>query len=180
LNFKIGVILDKRATEIEVKCEQYPNGCFLPREMLHQLLKTTFLTVRSLDKKGMFYNRLIIFVYEMEKCVIHFLLEMNSQDDLNIQINPEILLTAQTILYSDYSKEPLIKLQAYAKRTFSEREKRKLWINLMRKYHSHLVPPEIVDLYVHEFDVVVEAKIQEISMWKGNITQKFKCKRFNQ
>jgi hypothetical protein len=148
----------------------------MQKEIAQILLNTPFLYARSLDKIGNSFIRQIIFVYKMDKCIISFLTQKNSQENINLINNPMISLTTQVGFNSDPHKDYGLRIKAKAEIIDLDNERTITAINLLRKCSSHLIKPEIVDLYSSDYDLVINAQIIEILYWKNHQYKEFECK----
>lgn len=163
--------------EIDEKCTFNNKTCSIPSKITQFLFNTTFLYARSLDKSGNPYIRQIIFVSEMDRCQIRFLTRRNSPEEKNIRNNPMISLMTQVGINSDPRMDSGLRINAKTTILDLEHDRIKIGIKLLRKYSSHLIKPEIVDLYLSKYDVIINAKIIEVESWKYNEFNRFICEQ---
>lgn len=160
---------------IDRNCFYKDQICLMPKEITQLLLNSTVFYSRTLDESGNPYIRQIIFIYELDKCVISFLTKKDSPEEKNLSKNPFFPLTTQI------GSEPMLKndfglrIKAKADILDIKEEIIKIARNLLRKYSSHLVKPEVVELYYSDNDVVINAQILEIYQWNGSLTKNIIC-----
>jgi hypothetical protein len=168
-------IIEQIKTHIELECLYKDFSCLMHKEIAQFLLNAPFLYARSLNESGNSFIRQIIFIFEIDRCVISFLTKKNSQEEKNLINDPMISLTTQVGFNSDPKKNFGLRIKAKTMILDSEFEKNNIAISLLRKYSSHLIKPEIVDLYSSDYDVVVNSQIVEIFQWNHNQIREFVC-----
>lgn len=116
----------------------------------------------------------IMYIYELDRCLLSFLVEKKSVKARNIILNPFISFTTDISHQTDPLQNTGIMASALAEVFDSKEEIANSYERLRRRYSSHLVP-ELVEKFAINSDLLVRAAIFKIVHWKGPFFKRFVC-----
>ena len=126
-------------TNIELDSFFIDQMCLIPREITQLLLNSMVFYSRTLDESGNPYIRQIIFIFEMDKCVISFLSKKDSPEEKNLIRSPLFSLNSQIGTEIDLKNDFGLRIKAKAdildSKTYLEEN--------TAEFFQFLIPPEI-------------------------------------
>ena len=156
-------------------CDEYGQQCAIPNEMLRFLLDRSLLYCCTLAANGMPHITPVMFTFEMEKCLLAFLIEKKSVKARNLRSNPIISFTADISHRTDPLKNSGIMVSALGQMIESENEIKTYYERIRKRYTAHF-SPELVETYTIISDLLIKAPIFKIVYWKGPFFKRFICK----
>ncbi|MHA2365725.1 MAG: hypothetical protein ACXAC7_17335 [Candidatus Hodarchaeales archaeon] len=166
---------NKIIKRVELFCGESDYTCMIPIEMIKFLLNTNLIYCCTITSKGMPHITPVMFHYEMNHCILTFLIGRKSIKAKNLKLNPFLSFTTDITHLTDPFLNTGIMVNTIAQLSESQRVITECLERLRRKYSSHLVP-ELVETYSTQFDICVRAKILKIVYWKGPYFKRFVCK----
>lgn len=163
-------------TSTTIDCDDFGSRCHISNDILRFLLDRILLYCCTLTTIGMPHITPVMYNYEMNRCLISFLIQKNSVKARNLKRNPYVSFTADSTHKTDPLMNSGIMINAVA--TFSDTtdEIKEVFQRLQKRYSSHMIP-ELVGTYTLKSDLLVRASIFKIVYWKGPFFQRFICKK---
>jgi nitroimidazol reductase NimA-like FMN-containing flavoprotein (pyridoxamine 5'-phosphate oxidase superfamily) len=181
LSFKSKVDQVKKINPIQTQthtttnCGEFGSQCRIPNEMLKFLLDRSILYCSTLTLERMPHITPIMYTYEIDRCLLSFLIEKKSVKARNLRKNPFVSFTADISHQTDPLQNTGIMVNAIAELFDSEDEIADSYERIRRRYSSHLVP-ELVEKYAFNSDLLIRAAIFKIVHWRGPFFTRFVCK----
>ncbi len=166
-------LLDPR-THMTSNCGEFGTQCEIPNEMLKFLLDRRIFYCCTLTTERTPHITPIMYMYEMERCLLTFLIEKSSAKARNLRKNPFVSFTADISHQTDPLQNTGVMVSAFAELSDSKDEIADSYERIRRRYSSHLVP-ELVEKYAINSDLLIKAAIFKIVHWKGPYFKRFLC-----
>lgn len=163
-------------TYTTIDCDDYGNRCAISNDILILLLDRSLLHCCTLDENGIPHITPIMYYFEMNKCIIKFLIEKKSVKARNLRKNPYVSFTADSTHKTNPLMNTGIMINAIARFDDTSNEIETGYERLRRRYSSQMIP-ELVGTYTLKSDLLVRASIFKIVYWKGPFFQRFICKK---
>ncbi|UCE12567.1 MAG: pyridoxamine 5'-phosphate oxidase family protein [Candidatus Heimdallarchaeota archaeon] len=159
---------------MKIKCQINGHTCVLPSFLTRFLVKPLFLYCSTITPNGKPQIQPIIFVNELGKCNIAFLVKKQSSLTRNLQKNPKLALTTDETHPTDPLKNKGIMIEAVSQLNDSKDEVEECFNYLRKKYNSDIVTKILgIDIILNY--VKIQAFPVKIVYWKGPFFKKFKC-----
>ncbi|MHA1946666.1 MAG: pyridoxamine 5'-phosphate oxidase family protein [Candidatus Hodarchaeales archaeon] len=159
-------------------CDEYGQRCAIPNEMLRFLLDRSLLYCCTLTANGMPHITPVMFTFELDRCLLAFLIEKKSVKARNLRSNPFISFTADISHRTDPLQNSGIMVNALGRMIESEDEIKTYFERIKKRYTANF-SPELVETHTIISDLLIKAPIFKIVYWKGPFFDRFICQSRN-
>ena len=162
---------------MQIKCEINGHTCILPNYITRFLEKTSLMYCSTIDPYGKPHIQPIIFVNELGKCNLAYLVNKQSNMVSNLNKNPNLALTIGETHPTNPFWNKGIMIEAVSQQSNSQDDVRECFEDLQKKYNFDVVT-KILGIDIILKYIKIMAFPVKIVYWKAPaFFKKFKCKQ---
>lgn len=160
---------------MKIKCQINGHTCVLPNYIARFFSKASLLYCNTIDPNGKPQIQPLIFVNELGRCNLAFLVKKHSTITKNLQKNPKLALTIDETHPTNPLQNKGIMIEAVSQQNNTKDEIEECFNSLQNKYGSDIVTKILgIDIILNY--IKVQVLPVKIVYWKGPFFKKFRCK----